>query len=70
MVNWYTYTLKQLGVPVHLNHEVDAQFVKSADADAVILATGSTPKTFSLGQDEKVYTAAQVLMKEKDMATN
>lgn len=70
LANWYTYTLKQLGIPVHLNHEVDARLVKSAAADAVILATGSTPKTFSLGQDEKVYTAAQVLMKEKDAGEN
>ena len=36
----------------------------------VILATGSTPKVFSLGDDEHVYTAAQVLMKEKDPGQN
>ena len=34
--------------------------------DAVIVATGSAPKRLPLGDDERVYTAAEVLLGEKD----
>ena len=40
--------------------------VLNADYDTLIIATGSSPKVFSLGDDEHVYTASQVLLKEKD----
>ena len=52
--------------PVYYNHEVTKDEVLAGDYDAVIIATGSQPKKFSLGDDEKVYTASQVLLKEKD----
>lgn len=66
LVKWYEHQLKLLQVPVYLNAEVDKKLVDSGDYDAVIVATGSRPKVFSLGDDEKVYTAAQVLLGEKD----
>ena len=66
LADWYDHTLKELRVPVYLNHEVTKDEVLTGDYDAVILATGSVPKKFSLGDDEKVYTASQVLLKEKD----
>ena len=66
LADWFTNMLNKLNVPVHLNTEISAEEIKNSDADTVILATGSTPKVFSLGSDDKVYTAAQVLMKEKD----
>ena len=44
-----------------LNHKVTAAEVLAGDYDAVIVATGSTPKVFSLGDDAKVHTAADVL---------
>ena len=66
LATWYTNELKRLGVEVHMNTVVTAKDVLEGDYDTVIMATGSTPKVFSLGDDEKVYTAAQVLMKEKD----
>ena len=40
--------------------------VLAGNYDAVIIATGSRPKVFSLGDDERVYPAAQVLTGEKD----
>ncbi len=40
--------------------------MEKAEYDAVIIATGSVPKVFPLGDDAHVYTAAQVLTKEKD----
>lgn len=66
LADWFGVMLDKLNVPVHLNIELSAEQIKNADADAVILATGSTPKMFSLGADDKVYSAAQVLMKEKE----
>ena len=63
---WYADALERLHVPVHLNHEVTKGEVLAGDWDAVIVATGSSPKTFSLGDDDHVYTASQVLLKEKD----
>ncbi len=66
LATWYTNELKRLGVEVHMNTAITAKDVLEGDYDTVIMATGSTPKVFSLGDDEHVYTAAQVLMKEKD----
>lgn len=63
---WYAHELTRLQVPVHLGHEVTKEEVLAGDWDAVIVATGSSPKTFSLGDDAHVYTASQVLLKEKD----
>ena len=66
LAKWYETTLKDLRVPVYYNHEVTKDEVLAGDYDAVIIATGSQPKKFSLGDNEKVYTASQVLLKEKD----
>lgn len=66
LADWYERELKRLKVPVHLGTEVTKEDVQNAEYDAVIMATGSTPKRFSLGDDEHVYTASQVLLKEKD----
>ena len=66
LADWYAAALRDLRVPVYLNHEVTKEEVLAGDYDAVIIATGSQPKKFSLGDYDKVYTAAQVLLKEKD----
>lgn len=66
LADWYADQMEQLKVPVHLNTTVTKENVLKAEYDTVIIATGSTPKVFSLGDDEYVYTAAQVLLKEKD----
>lgn len=63
---WYAHELERLQVPVTLHTAVTKDMVLAGDYDAVIVATGSRPKLFSLGDDEKVYSAEQVLMKEKD----
>lgn len=63
---WYETMLKKLQVPIHFNREIKGEDVRSGGFDAVIIATGSSPKVFSLGEDERVYTAAQVLTGEKD----
>lgn len=63
---WYTNELKRLQVEVHLNEKLTSEKVLASGCDTVIIATGSKPKVFSLGDDDKVFTAAQVLLKEKD----
>lgn len=66
LVKWYENELERLRVPVYLNTRATKGMVLESDCDAVIVATGSRPKMFSLGDDEKVYCAEQVLMNQKD----
>lgn len=66
LARWYTVQLEKLKVPVHYHTKVTAEMVRESDFDTVILATGSTPKVFPLGDDDKVYTAADVLTGVKD----
>lgn len=66
LAHWFTVQMEKLGVPVHLNKEISKEDVISGGYDTVVIATGSTPKRFPLGDDERVYTAEQVLLKEKD----
>lgn len=66
LADWYQVQMDKYHVPVHFGVEVTKEDVLAADFDAVIIATGSVPKVFSLGDDARVYTAAQVLTKEKD----
>lgn len=66
LADWYTNELKRLGVHAHLNTELNEEEIKAMDYDTVILATGSKPKVFSLGDDSHTYTAEQVLLKQKD----
>ncbi|MDO5156325.1 MAG: FAD-dependent oxidoreductase, partial [Eubacteriales bacterium] len=66
LADWYTQEMERLQVPVTLNTKVTADDIRKGEYDTVILATGSTPKVFSLGDDSRVYTASQVLLKEKD----
>ena len=66
LADWYQNQMEILKVPVHLNTEVKKEDVLAGGYDAVVVATGSAPKVFSLGDDAHVYTAAQVLTGEKD----
>lgn len=66
LADWYTHTLDQLEVPVYLNNEIAKEDVLGSSADAVIVATGSEPRVFSLGDDENVYPAADVLTDKAD----
>lgn len=66
LAKWYGRQMEILGVPVHYGIKVQKEDVLVRQYDTVIIATGSAPKRFSLGDDEKVYTAAEVLMREKN----
>lgn len=62
LVAWYKYTLKNLEVEVKYNIEVTADIINNSGLDSVIIATGSKPKIFSLGDNSKIFTAADVLV--------
>lgn len=66
LADWYAGQLDKYRVPVHLNTTVTKEMVLEGDYDTVVIATGSTPKVFRLGDDDKVFTAADVLTGEKD----
>lgn len=66
LARWYALELKRLGAEVHLGEVADESTIRSGSFDAVIFATGSRPKKFSLGDDEKVYTAEEVLLGRKN----
>lgn len=61
LARWYTNELKRLNVEVHMNSRADADLARNGGFDAVIVATGSRPKMFSLGDDSRVYAAEDVL---------
>ncbi|MDE4542759.1 FAD-dependent oxidoreductase [Thermoanaerobacterium sp. R66] len=69
LVAWYENELKKLNVEVHLNSELDADDVINFGADAVIVATGSKPKVFSLGEGP-LYTAQDVLLGKVDIGND
>ena len=67
LADWYANQLNELKVPVNLNTVVTKEFcIRREIMTTVIVATGSTPKVFSLGDDEKVFTAADILTNNKD----
>lgn len=66
LVAWYEHALKELKVEVNLNSEVTPEIVKRSGADAVIIATGSKPRLFNLGDKKKVFSAAEVLLEKVD----
>ncbi len=61
---WYTHTLEQLNVPVHLNRTLEAKDIVDQNADVVLIATGSKPNKIKLFGDS-VYTAEEVLLGKK-----
>jgi 2-enoate reductase len=68
LIKWYEHELGELGVDVKLGTEVTPEMAKAYDA--VVVATGSRPKMFSLGDNSKVFAAETVLMGEADPGDN
>ena len=66
LAKWYEDEMVRLNVEVHMNTKATEKEILDSQYDAVILATGSRPKMFSLGDDDKVYSAEQVLLGKKD----
>ncbi|MBC3888861.1 NAD(P)-binding protein [Acetobacterium paludosum] len=66
LATWYENTLKDLQVPVYFNVQITPDMVKAAKPDTVIVATGSTPNICILGNNDKVFTAEDVLLGRKN----
>ncbi len=64
LANWFTTSLGELNVKVNYNTTVTKDDILKGGYDAVIVATGSTPKVFNLGENDKVYTAEKVLLEQ------
>lgn len=63
LLDWYKKQLRDQKVPVHFHCPVSPEHLPEP-FDVYLIATGSTPKTFSLGDGIPVYTAAQILEDE------
>lgn len=66
LVEWYKLELEKLNVNVILSTYVNAKTIKQYSADAVIVATGSRPKILNIEGTDKVFTAEEVLLGQKD----
>lgn len=62
LVHWYENEMQRLNVPVHFHTAVDPDSALYEEYDAVIVATGATPKKFPLGENAPVYTATDALL--------
>ena len=62
LVRWYENEMQRLSVSVHFNAPVDPASKLYDEYDAVIVATGATPKKFPLGENAPVYTATDALL--------
>ncbi len=60
LIAWYERQLAALEVPVHFGTELTPEHLPQG-YDVYLVATGSTPRTFDLGEGARVVTAAQVL---------
>ncbi|GER73567.1 oxidoreductase [Weizmannia acidilactici] len=70
LVAWYEHTLAKLGVEIHLNTTLTKEEIQAVDVDAVLIATGSNPKILPLGDQNKVFTAEDVLLDKVDTGEN
>ena len=64
LIRWYERELERLKVPVRLNTRVTVGMAEADGYDAVIVATGARPKTFSPGEGAPVRTASEILLGE------
>jgi 2-enoate reductase len=64
LIKWYEGELKDLNIDINFNTEVNEEMLKEANADVIIVATGSTPIFLNLKGYEKnnVMTADNVLL--------
>ena len=64
LIRWYEQELRRLQVPVRLNTRVTPQLAEEGNYDAVIVATGSRPKTLPLDGGAPVADATRILLGE------
>lgn len=64
LIKWYEKTLLQLGVPIHLNTEINEDNIEQYKSDTYIIATGSTPKILALAEEGSMILAEDILSKK------
>ncbi len=70
LVAWLTRQVKQLGVDIRLEKEVDAQEILAENPDAVIVATGALPSVPVQLTAQKAVTAWDVLSGSVEVGQN
>jgi 2-enoate reductase len=66
LLRWYERELRELKVEIKLNSTVTREIIEKENPDALIVATGSKPKRFKIGDAKNVYTAEEVLLKREE----
>lgn len=61
LIEWYQTELGKLPVTIKFNCCANRDTVERSNADAVIIATGSTPIRLDVGNKNKVFTAEELL---------
>lgn len=67
LIQWYIKQLKDTGVTVHMNTEVNDDIIKASKPDSIFVATGSTARKLNVdgANSEKVITAVEALLGTK-----
>ena len=66
LVAWYAEQLKRLDVDVRLGSPMTFEKLEHENCDHLVIATGSLPKLFPLGDGTAVYGAEEVLLGKAD----
>jgi 2-enoate reductase len=61
LLKWYEFQLSKLPVDIRLNCIADKEMIENSDADAVIIAMGSTPVKLEFGKKNHICTADEIL---------
>jgi mycofactocin system FadH/OYE family oxidoreductase 2 len=69
-INWLVHQVDKLGVDVRLATEAEREAVLAEQADAVVVATGATPRppSFPVARDARTVSCDDVLYGEVDVA--
>lgn len=62
LIEWYVQELGRLPVDIRLNTAADREIVMSFGADAIIIATGSTPVRLNFAGNGKTFSAEELLL--------
>lgn len=70
LIEYYKKQLQLLNIEVKMNTEITKDNIDGYNADLVIVATGSTPRTLDVDGTKAVYTADQILLGKVDLGEN
>lgn len=72
LIEWYERQMEKLGIIVKLNTEVTEEIIKTGGFDAVVIATGSTPRIldFKSMDSNNLISAIDYLLGKKTLGKN